>query len=556
MKTEVGAEIAVEGEKGAATITRTWPDGADLTQSEASVRLPSKTGRTDLSALGWTQAMESYRPFLSYNELSAMFEGPTELHDRLSAILGLGQLDEAAKTLGTARLERDRELRSVRAELLPLVGRLRASDDPRAAAAARALGGRTWDLDAADATRSDAGTTFDRQAADELSILRALATLRTPPEDQVLQLAEQLRDLVERQAAFHGTPAGEARELAELLRSGARAPRAPRRRDLSGLRPGPLNADWRTRTGTKVAELREEAGEAAELERETRMTLGRVPLVLAAPPPVLERAADVGIDTGAVERAWSAYAAGGAPDEDLLALADHLESRIGPLVEAAGVVRATAQAEVDRREDAWRPLAVELGRWLATARAADARAARTKDLKSAEDWLKDDQRARSGAERFEPIATEAIAHWAALRQQSSVELERVMLEGTGNQRRVDLMVTVDGVEGAALGVMSQGELHAIALSLFLPRATLPESPFRFVVIDDPVQSMDPARVDGLARVLADVAKTRQVVVFTHDDRLPEAVRRLEHRRHRDRGGPARGLQGRVARIVRPGQAAP
>ncbi len=38
--------------------------------------------------------------------------------------------------------------------------------------------------------------------------------------------------------------------------------------------------------------------------------------------------------------------------------------------------------------------------------------------------------------------------------------------------------------------------------------------------------MDPARVDGLARVLGAAAKTRQVIVFTHDDRLPEAVRRL------------------------------
>jgi wobble nucleotide-excising tRNase len=57
-------------------------------------------------------------------------------------------------------------------------------------------------------------------------------------------------------------------------------------------------------------------------------------------------------------------------------------------------------------------------------------------------------------------------------------------------------VTIDGVEGAALGVMSQGELHAIALSLFLPRATMPESPFRFVVIDDPVQSMDPRAWTG------------------------------------------------------------
>ena len=86
---------------------------------------------------------------------------------------------------------------------------------------------------------------------------------------------------------------------------------------------------------------------------------------------------------------------------------------------------------------------------------------------------------------------------------------------------------MDGVAGAALGVMSQGELHALALSLFIPRATLPESPFRFIVIDDPVQSMDPARVDGLARVLESASADRQVVVFTHDDRLPEAVRRLD-----------------------------
>src|SRR5690606_3509265 len=87
-------------------------------------------------------------------------------------------------------------------------------------------------------------------------------------------------------------------------------------------------------------------------------------------------------------------------------------------------------------------------------------------------------------------------------------------------------VTVDGTPAEAVGVMSQGELHALALSLFLPRAMLPESPFRFLAIDDPVQSLDPARIDGLGRVLADAARTRQVIVFTHGDRLPDAVRRL------------------------------
>jgi hypothetical protein len=91
---------------------------------------------------------------------------------------------------------------------------------------------------------------------------------------------------------------------------------------------------------------------------------------------------------------------------------------------------------------------------------------------------------------------------------------------------VTVDVTVDGTQTQALGVMSQGELHALGLTLFLPQATAPESPFRFLVIDDPVQAMDPSKVDGLAQVLLETAKTRQVVVFTHDDRLGDAVRRL------------------------------
>ena len=54
--------------------------------------------------------------------------------------------------------------------------------------------------------------------------------------------------------------------------------------------------------------------------------------------------------------------------------------------------------------------------------------------------------------------------------------------------------------------MSQGELHALALALFLPRASLDESPFRFVVLDDPVQAMDPAKVDGLVALLSEIAR--------------------------------------------------
>jgi hypothetical protein len=84
------------------------------------------------------------------------------------------------------------------------------------------------------------------------------------------------------------------------------------------------------------------------------------------------------------------------------------------------------------------------------------------------------------------------------------------LTGTTTNRAVEFEATVDGNEAAGLGVMSQGEVNALALSVFLPRATSPDSPLRFVVIDDPVQAMDPSEVDGKARVLTDVAASRQV----------------------------------------------
>jgi hypothetical protein len=67
------------------------------------------------------------------------------------------------------------------------------------------------------------------------------------------------------------------------------------------------------------------------------------------------------------------------------------------------------------------------------------------------------------------------------------------LVGAHARRRIALPVSVDGVDnGTALGVMSQGELHALGLATFLPRSCAEEGPFRFIIIDDPVQSMDQA----------------------------------------------------------------
>ncbi|MET3808886.1 hypothetical protein ABIB25_005916 [Nakamurella sp. UYEF19] len=203
-----------------------------------------------------------------------------------------------------------------------------------------------------------------------------------------------------------------------------------------------------------------------------------------------------------------------------------MTKNIAILATAFDALKRHAQELVAAREDLWTPLALKLGAWVGLARAAEEAAPMVTDVKAASDWLK-----RSAGnlrnQRLTPLAERARDIWARLRQESNVELGAIRLEGQATSRRVELSAEVDGVDAGALGVMSQGELHALALSLFLPRATAPDSPFRFIVLDDPIQAMDPAKVQGFVQVLQELAAERQVIVLSHDDRLPAAVRRAK-----------------------------
>jgi hypothetical protein len=253
--------------------------------------------------------------------------------------------------------------------------------------------------------------------------------------------------------------------------------------------------------------------------------LGRTP---ATPLDGLD---ELGLPTEAAER-WAAWREGRDLQEPD-ALVRHIEATHGPLVAAVDALREAAAELHFATENRWRPIQRAIEDYCALARESERAAVQARRLKKAGDWLVSAEQSLRDA-RFEPIAARAQEVWDTLRQESSVQLGRVQLAGRGNKRKVSLTAAVDGDEAPAVAVMSQGELNALALSLFVPRATSEESPFRFVVIDDPVQSMDPHKVDGLATVLADIAKTRQVIVLTHDPRLMEAVRRM--------GVPARVIE--------------
>jgi ABC-type lipoprotein export system ATPase subunit len=395
-------------------------------------------------------------------------EGPSKLYDALSGILGLDELVQAQTVLQKARAPRESRAKEAQDTRKRLEAQLAASDDPRARDAKRLLAaGQPFSLP------PDSGPPLTLpDVAPVIDELRRAASLADAAAGTLAGRSHELACLLDQALAFHQTHGGDC--------------------PVCG---APLGPDWRSDRLAQLTTLRNDARTAAEGRAAVERALARARALVL---PDLEEARGFLLDT-----------------DDPRALADHLEAAFVPLREAVLRLRQT-DAERDER---WRPLAAALAAYVPPDRES------VSLLKKAEAWLKDASDAVR-AERFRPVADHARALWEKLRHESNVSLDSITLGGTGKGRRVDLAVTVDGCAGAALGVMSQGEQNALALSVFIPRATLPESPFRFLVIDDPVQSMDPARVDGLARVLHQTSRDRQVIVFTHDDRLPEALRRL------------------------------
>lgn len=523
--------LRVDGQADATTIATTWPEGvSELDGGTTTVRIGNEPATTR-DSLHLDDAIATWRPFLSYDDIGSLLTArPSDLHDRLSLLLGLEdwtevetRLKERKKRLDTAAKQAKDEAKAIRA----LLG---DSEDDRAATALAALGAqvRTWKLDDLEALVVD-GPTVDS----DLERLASLASLQGPDADRAEAIAAELHDAASTYEALRGTDADRADSLAKLLDQALAHQDAHGDDDcpVCGT-PGSVGSDWAERARSEADAHRQQAerlrAAKAEIERLVGDARG-----LITPLPPLVASAPAGIDTTDLAAAWTRWA--NLPDQadatttaDLVsvagAVADHLGSARA-VADALPAVREAATAEHRRRQGDWQPIATRLAAWLPGARVAIGSSELTKQLDEAARWVRaasDEVR----AERFAPIAEQVKSVWEQLRHDSNVSVDDLSLDGSSTRRRLQLAVTVDDTEAPGMAVLSQGELHALSLALFLPRATQDRSPFRFVMIDDPVQAMDAARVDGLTRVLDAIARDRQVVVFTHDERLPDACRRL------------------------------
>jgi DNA repair exonuclease SbcCD ATPase subunit len=99
-------------------------------------------------------------------------------------------------------------------------------------------------------------------------------------------------------------------------------------------------------------------------------------------------------------------------------------------------------------------------------------------------------------------------------------VKRIVLdlkEDTKSGRNVYSVTDQDGRD--LTPILSQGDLNALALAIFLGLATAgaPAAALGFVMLDDPSQSMGAEHKSNLAGVLDEVCRTKQVLLATMDD---------------------------------------
>ncbi|GGS70718.1 ATP-binding protein [Streptomyces cinerochromogenes] len=511
---EVSLVLSV-GERGeAVTVRRTW-HGTKVDEARTRVEGPDGSERK-LEEVVDAEALDLSRPFLPYSELGSMINGTLGgLHDAFFKLLGLellAEFDARVKDTVSGCKQTVEHTDALTARLLDELGTL---DDPRAREAAQALStakpdvGRVRALLARRAPAAEA----------ELGRLRQQATLAGPDPAEVGGAVARLREAAAGAEEARYGSAEEARRLAGLLEAAIEHQRRSRGTDcpVCGAEDR-LDRAWAEQARREVERLQTAAADAEAARQKVAVSV-RAVHDLVQPVPVWLRGE--GSPLTAVWQEWARCRDVAHPRE----LADRVERAAAALDDTCRQVREEAARRLAEHDGAWQPFAVRLAAWADAAEAKEAAVDRGKHARKARTWLRpiiDELR----DERLRPFARRSQEVWRQLCEHSSVTLGSVTLGGTPGRGRVVLDVSVDDMSAPAYSVMSQGELHSLALSLFLPRATHAASPFGFLVIDDPVQSMDPEKVEGLARVLDACARDRQVIVFTHDTRLQQAVAHL------------------------------
>lgn len=502
---------------GPVTVGVDWATDAELGDCSLWNQREGEDRVDGIEDLGWTNPLERCRPVLSYDELGRLFDGgPSALYDALSKLLGLEVLSAVEKKLA-ADLKDAKSVREAADTLRKqAIAALSSSEDERAASLVKLMKKHVRPVD--DILAVVTGASQPEKSA--VAALRAICEMEVSSVADARSCVARLRTAWEDLRRTELEMVALASDRMGLLRSALEYHSRAGDTDCPVCGEGQLDQVWADQARIALVD-----GEASVAEyRAAADNLKRIQAEVQALRAGLQPAPAVaGVDMQALDLYNAAAQRACVIPADDVALVSQVESALADAISAAELLRTEAGEILASREDAWGPLAAQVAAWIPEERRAQQLDAQYKAATAAKNWANKQGTAFRNL-RLKPIAAQSRQIWSELRQESNVDLGEITLTGTATKRKAVLSGAVDGEPTQALSVMSQGEQNAVALALFLPRATSVKSPFRFVVLDDPIQAMDPAKIDGFVRVLMNIARTHQIIVFSHDDRLASVIR--------------------------------
>ena len=277
---EVVVEFHVDGSNAPLTVRHTW-NGNDIAAAVTTVEQPDVDAR-DLADLGWAEALERFRPFLSYDDLGKVSGRPSVGFDLLAGVLGLDAITAAQSALTSARGGLERVITAPATNLVTILAELRDVDDERARRASAALLSTPPNIEQVLSTLRDVDS-GDGGASLRVALSR-LSALSVPDVDTASERVKELTSASVAAESVKGTDADDAARLADLLEAALAHHVDHGDESCPVCGQGSFDSNWHASTVDEVARLREQAQEVSTTNAMLKNALVRSrQLVLAVP---------------------------------------------------------------------------------------------------------------------------------------------------------------------------------------------------------------------------------------------------------------------------------
>lgn len=155
---------------------------------------------------------------------------------------------------------------------------------------------------------------------------------------------------------------------------------------------------------------------------------------------------------------------------------------------------------------------------------------RLEEIKSAYEKIKDDyieDTKKSVQESFDAISSDVAAYFKSLEQDSEVLGDPKIKLDYEKDKAVELEIMFGGDPiSPAYKILSESQLNSFGLSIFLASAKHFNPNFKFIILDDVINSFDTYKRPRVIDVLSEHFSDYQILLFTHDsiwlDRLQKS----------------------------------